>query len=275
MAHHHERGTETTKSVFQPQNGGEIEVVCGLIQEKEIRLSEESSAKSNTHTETTGEVIGGLFLTEVIETKNTEHGTSAFISSVGLNAVELILNELEVVLELSESVGISRFSDSLVQVLLASEERVAERVSSHNSVEDSVGERVELDLLTVVDMKMLGEFLQVTSSNFLEKGRLARTGITNENSLLVLLEGEGGVFEQIVGRKRSFHTEELDGDILAEVLLASSEKNLGVRRESGENLVAVGPINLVQRKILAFSILAENFLGLVIERVLLRRDDMG
>jgi hypothetical protein len=47
--------------IFEPHDCVQVKMVCGFVQEKDVRLNEERAGKGDSHTPSSGKVLGAAF----------------------------------------------------------------------------------------------------------------------------------------------------------------------------------------------------------------------
>jgi len=201
VSNEEERSLVGTESVFEPQDGRKIEMVGRLIQEENIRVSEESAGEGHTHSQTSGEGAQRSLFTDFIETEDTQHSNG---DSLGIRlftmAQSLLLLDIGQVLGQGGLSGlISLLLEGFLDVLLAVQQGVTVLVSSHNGLQNrhSILSVVMFEFLHVVNRHVSWEVLDITTRDGREQAGLSRSVDTVDSTTLVWLHEQLGVQEEI------------------------------------------------------------------------------
>jgi len=80
---------------LEPDNGSQIQVRSGLVEKQNVRLNEQGSGKSDTHTPTTRHVLGGLGHHCLGEPETAENRTGLGLEHGGVHFLEFFVNSLQ------------------------------------------------------------------------------------------------------------------------------------------------------------------------------------
>lgn len=80
---------------FEPDDGAEIEMIGGLVEEEEMGLDEERAGEGDAHAPTTGHVFCGLFHHGGGEPETVEDAACLCLERVGVHLLELFVCSVE------------------------------------------------------------------------------------------------------------------------------------------------------------------------------------
>jgi len=201
VSNEEERSLVGTESVFEPQDGWQIEMVGRLIQEENIRISEESAGKRDTHSQTSGERAQRSLLTDFVETENTQHSSGDVLGVLFFTVTQALL-----LLDVGQVLGqgglsglIGLLLELFLEVLLAVQKSITVLMSTHNGLQDGHGilSLIVFKFLHVVNRHVSREILDFTTSNGSEQAGLSRAVDTVDGTTLVWLHDQSGVQKQV------------------------------------------------------------------------------
>jgi hypothetical protein len=184
-----ERGLVLAEEGREPLDGGEVEVVGGLIEQQDVGRDEERTGQTDAHAPATGEALDGRVLHGLGELKTGEDGADAGLGGAGTDLIEALVDAVELELDLIEvihviSVGTlnATFFKELEETLLLGLEVVLLLVGAEDVVEDSslLLNLGDLLLVDVDDTQMLRESRDLIVGNRVKKSRLADTVLANK-----------------------------------------------------------------------------------------------
>mmetsp|Transcript_10474 Transcript_10474/g.10459 ORF Transcript_10474/g.10459 Transcript_10474/m.10459 type:complete len:348 (-) Transcript_10474:527-1570(-) len=92
VGHQQEGATVSAQTILQPQHGGEIEVIGGLIQEQQISVRKERDSKGDTHAQTTTQVVKRAGHTELVKPEGSQHLLDVVFSKLRSVGAQVVLN---------------------------------------------------------------------------------------------------------------------------------------------------------------------------------------